>query len=92
MRKLFQQIDDLCRNARTPLPICVRLGLDAATKPGKIFVRFQSDDVTHELPDSTNLRWRRVWRAFLTDHVDDVANSLAAVPAAVPGGQPAATA
>jgi len=75
MKELFQLIDELCRNSRTPIPICIAFGLDATyVSTGGYIVNIAGQ--YHELPDKSCLTWRRQWRSFLTDH----ANLLTILP------------
>lgn len=71
MKELFRLIDELCRNSRTPLPLCLTLGLDVIlVGPGRYLINIEGEH--HELPDSTDLLWRRKWRSFLTDHANEL--------------------
>lgn len=77
MKKLFQQIDDLCHRAHR-VAICNALNIYICTNNEQFTIRLGNQD--HIMP--TDSLWRRKWRTFLTDHADDVANNLASVAAA----------
>jgi len=79
MKKLFQQIDDLCVNANMH-GICTALHLPWFGSPNAIGIRLGGRE--HVLPGPTDRLWRRKWRKFLTDHVDAIAKNLDAVAAA----------
>lgn len=76
MKKLFDRIDHLCKHAQIP-NICYALGLAWTINPDQtVTVRLPGQEltgtVTRTLPGASNLRWRRMWRSFLTDHVDSL--------------------
>jgi len=89
MKKLFQQIDDLCVTASIA-GICSALQLDSEIRTrngGCDWVTVKFGRTPHLLPGTTDPLWRRKWRKFLTDHVDEIANNLDAVAAAARDGQ-----
>lgn len=84
MRKLFQQIDELCKHA-TMHGICTGLKLEWFGGPNAICIKLNGRE--HTLPGATDHRWRRQWKSFLTDHADEIATNLDAAAAAAPAVQ-----
>jgi len=87
LKKLFDQIDTLCARSASPLGIITALKISAAYMPDWDVIVVKVGGEVYNLPNTNNLRWRRVWRAFLTDHVDAIARTLDAIAVGVPAEQ-----
>jgi hypothetical protein len=82
MKKLFNTIDSLCRHATLPgIWSTLRLPVYENKKCVLVFLRDESLKNAYTLPTAADPLWRRKWKAFLTDHADEVAALVAARPA-----------
>jgi hypothetical protein len=90
MKKLFEQIDSLCRRATIPV-ICQQLNI-RRDPSGVTYYHVLLGNAEANLPDESHQNWRRVWRAFLTDHADEIAKNLDAASAVAPDEQSCSTA
>lgn len=86
MKKVFERIDLLCRNAATPKIVAARLHLWIDYRRStrnfvciNLNVTPGSGDDWYLLPAKSDRAWRRKWREFLTDHADEVSRILADV-------------